>query len=75
MSIRVIQNKIKSSSKEYVRKALEILTNEKHFPKIISQYGFLFTKLPRSFVVCYISTCSFKLKRYLTSLDKISNLT
>ena len=31
---RVIQNKIKSSSKEYVMNALEILTNEKHSRKL-----------------------------------------
>ena len=37
MCARVIQKKIKSSLKEYVGNALEILTNEKHFPKVISQ--------------------------------------
>ena len=37
MSARVIQKKIKSSSKEYVRNSLEILTNKKHFAKIINQ--------------------------------------
>ena len=37
MSTRVIKKKIKSSSTEYVRSSLDILTNEKHFPKTISQ--------------------------------------
>ena len=32
-----IQNKIKSLSKEYIRKALENLTNEHYLLKIVSQ--------------------------------------
>ena len=81
MSTGVIKKQIKSSSNKYVRDAREILTNEDHFPKIISQYGFLSTKLPRLFVVCDISPSSFKLKRgilpslrYPTCLDKISSV-
>ena len=44
----------------------EILTNERHFPKTISQYEFdygLFTNLPRIIVACNFSPSSFKLKR------------
>ena len=37
MRTRVIQKKVKCLSKEYLRNTLEILTNEKHFPKTISQ--------------------------------------
>ena len=47
---RVIQKKIKNSSKELVRDAFEILTNEKNFPKTLSQYRFLFTKLTKTIV-------------------------
>ena len=42
------------------------LTNEKHFPKSISQYKFyygLFTNLPRIIVTYDFSPSSFKLKR------------
>ena len=62
--IKSRSNEIKNSSKEYVRKALEVLTNEKHFPKTISQ-GFLLmlTKLPRTIFVRDISPSSLKLKR------------
>ena len=44
----------------------EILTNERHFPKTISQYEFdygLFTNLPRIIVACNFSPSSFKLKK------------
>ena len=34
---RLIQKKIKSSSKEYVKNVLEILTNENCFPKTVSK--------------------------------------
>ena len=48
-----------------------ILTNEKHFPKIISQYEFdygFFSNLPIKVVACDFSPSSFKLKkRYPTS--------
>lgn len=41
---------------------LEILANDKHFPKSISQYGLLIIKLPRA-IVHDISPSLFKLKR------------
>ena len=47
------------------------MTNEKHFPKTISQWEFdygLFTNLPRIIVARDFSPSSFK--RYPTSLDK-----
>ena len=51
------------------------MTNEKVFPKPISQRKFdygLFTYLPKIIVVCDFSASSFKLwKRYPTSLDNI----
>ena len=79
--LELSKKQIKSSSNKYVRDAREVLTNEDHFPKIISQYGFLSTKLPRLFVVCDISPSSFKLKRGIlpslrdpTCLDKISSV-
>ena len=58
MSTTVIEKKIKSLSKEYVRNALEILINEKHFPKIISHWRVLFylTSLDKiSFTRCNLS--------------------
>ena len=63
---RVDRKKIKNPRKECHKNAFSILTNEKHFPKIISQwelnYG-LFTNLPRIIVACDFSTSSFKLER------------
>ena len=59
MSNRVIHQ---NSSKEYIRDAFESLTSEKHLSKFISQQGFVFTKLPKTIVVCYILPSSFKLK-------------
>ena len=58
MSTTVIEKKIKSSSKEYVRNALEILINEKHFPKIISHWrvSFYLISLDKiSFTRCNLS--------------------
>ena len=59
---------------------LQILTNEKHFPKTISQWEFdfgLFTNLPRIMVARDFFSSSFKLKRGILplSLDKIRTLT
>ena len=48
-----------------------ILTNEKHFPKSISQWGFdygLFINLPRIIVACDFSPSSFKLGRGILPL-------
>ena len=48
-----------------------MLTNEKHFPKTISQWEFdypLFTNLPRTNVACNFSPSSFKLKRVILPL-------
>ena len=62
----VDKKKIKSSRKECFKNVLEILTNEKHFPKTISQWGFdygLFTNLLRITIACDFSPSSFKLKR------------
>ena len=47
-------------------KVLEILTDEKYFPKTISQVEFnysLCANLPRIIVACNFSPSSFKLKR------------
>ena len=63
MFTRVILKKIKSLWKEYAMYILEILANDKHFPKSISQYGLLIIKLPRAIVVHDISPSLFKLKR------------
>ena len=53
---------------------LWILTNEKNFPKTISQWEFdygLFTNLPRIFIACDFSPISFKLERdFLSPLTK-----
>ena len=58
---------------------LQILTNEKHFPKTINQWEFdyvLFTNLRRIIVDCDFSPSSFKLKSGIpTSLDKTRLLT
>ena len=60
---KIVQKQIKCSSKENARNVLESYTNEKRFPKIIGQLGFLFTKSPRTLIVCNISPSSFKLER------------
>ena len=62
ISTSVIWKKIKSSSKGYVRNALEILTNEKNFSKSIIQQELLFTTFFHN-----ISPDLFKLKRRILS--------
>ena len=47
---------------KYVRKALETVTNEKHFPKTIKSMGTFVPILPRTIVVRNISPSSLKLK-------------
>ena len=70
--LELIKRRSKVQEKKYVSKEIcreniiEILTNERHFPKTISQWVFdyaLFTNLPRIIVNSDFSPNSFKLKR------------
>ena len=77
--LELIKRRSNVQEKNNHKNVLEILTNRKHFPKIICQWEFdygLFTSLPRIIVACDVSPSSFKLKRDILPLltKEVSNL-
>ena len=64
--LELIKRKLKVHQKNMSREGGQILTNEKHFLRYISQLGFcygLLTKLLRIIDVCHSLPSPFKLKR------------